>query len=290
MTKVGKMPKDYLKAGRADLAIEAVSFMILSLTYMDALPPAGTIAALIACVFFVTLGVYGFNNVTDFHEDSINKPHSAVMSGRKTCRQILNFSLLCKLFAVISAYFISWAALIVVSVIILGSFFYSSKPIGGGRLKDMFLVKNVTIALLWAMLLLLPMLAWGVAVPFPYFIVVFFVFTHDFISSVLSDLKDVEGDRHAGIMTFPAVYGEKNTLMLLASVNMAGLAAIFAGWLFLDLKIYLVLLPIVCVSRAYMFSLIYSGKQSAADVYHKFDRPTETALGPLAVLGRIFVH
>ena len=284
------MPKDYLKAGRADLAIEAVSFVILGLTYMDALPQVETIIAMIACVFFGAMGTYGFNNVTDFKEDSINKPQSAINAGRKTGRDILNFSLACKLISLISAYFISWAVLAVVSVILLGSFFYSSKPLGGGRLKDVFIVKNVTIAMFWSILLLLPMLAWGAPVPLAYLTVVFFVFTHDFISSVLSDLKDVEGDRHAGIRTFPTVYGEKNTLLLLAVINISGLAAIFAGWMFLGLKTYLILLPLACVLRAYMFSLIYSGEQSAADVYRKFDRPAETSLGPLALIGRLFAR
>ena len=289
-TQVGKMPTDYLKAGRADLALEAVSFVILGLTYLDALPPMEKTVSMLACVFFVTLGTYGFNNVTDSREDSVNKPNSVVISGRKTRRQIMNFSLACKLLAIISAYFISCEVLMLVSIILLGSFFYSSAPLGGERLKDMLLVKNITIALLWSVLLLLPMLAWGAAVPFAYLVVVFFVFTHDFISSVLSDLKDVDGDRHAGIKTFPSVYGEKNTLLLIASINVIGCAAIFSGWMFLGLKTYLILLPLACVSRAYMVSLIYSGKQSAADVYRKFDRPTETALGPLALIGRLLMQ
>ncbi|MFA5930123.1 MAG: UbiA family prenyltransferase [Candidatus Micrarchaeia archaeon] len=270
--------------------MEAISFVILGLTYMDALPPVEKILAMLACVFFVTLGSYGFNSVTDFQEDSVNKPLSQINTGRKTWRDILNFSLACKLLAVASAYFISWAVLAAVSIILLGSFFYSSTPLGGGRLKDMLIIKNITIALLWSVLLLLPMLAWGASIPLAFLAVVFFVFTHDFISSVLSDLKDVEGDRQAGIKTFPSVYGERNTLALLASANILGLAAILAGWMFLGLKPYLFLLPLACASRAYMFSLIYSKRQSAAEVYRKLDRPTETALGPLALVGRLLVH
>jgi geranylgeranylglycerol-phosphate geranylgeranyltransferase len=257
---------------------------------MDVLPPVEKIIAMLVCIFFVTMGAYGINHVTDRNEDLVNKPNSPINTGRKTERQILVFSLACKLIAIVSAALISPAALAVVSIIVLGSFFYSFKLIGGERLKDILIVKNIVIALLWAIVPLLPMLAWGFSVPFAYLIVVFFVFTHDFISSVLSDLKDVKGDKAAGIRTFPSVYGEKNTLLLLASVNLAGILVIIAGWLFLGLKTYLILLPIMVILRSYMIWLIYSGKQSAADVYHKFDRPTETAVGPLALIGRFIMR
>jgi 4-hydroxybenzoate polyprenyltransferase len=257
---------------------------------MGVLPQAEKIIAMLACVFFVTLGAYGFNSVTDFREDAVNKPLSQINTGRKTWRDILNFSLASKLIALVAAYFISWTVLLVVSIILIGSFLYSSKPMGGERLKDMFIVKNITIALLWSLLTLLPMLAWGFSVPFAYMSVVFFVFTHDFISSVLSDLKDVKGDKAAGIRTIPTVFGEKNTLALLSAANILGLLAIFSGWVFLGLKAYLFLLPLACILRAYMIWLIGSDKLPVAEVYRKFDRPTETAFGPLALIGRLIMR
>ncbi len=286
-----KLLKDYLETGRVDLAIEAVSFILLGLTYIEMLPPADKIIAMMVSIFFTTLGVYAFNNVTDYKEDLINKPRSAIIAETISKQNILIYSLTCKLVAMISALFISWAVFAVVSIIILGSIFYSYKPAsGGGRLKDIFIIKNLTIALLWSFVPLIPLLAYGFAVPKEFLVVIFFVFISGFISSITSDLKDMEGDNKAGVKTFSTEYGENVTLIFLNIINTIGLMVIVYGWFFLSLKIYLFLLPLLCISRYYSFWLISRKKKSAAYVYRKYDCLGETALGPLALIGRLFIH
>ena len=121
-------------------------------------------------------------------------------------------------------------------------------------------------------------------------IVIFFVFISGFISTIVSDMKDVEGDKRNGVKTFPTVYGVNKTLAFLTAINSLGLFAIIIGWFFLNLRIYLVLLPIMCISRYYEFWLIKSGKKSAAYVYSKIDCPSETSIGFFALIGRLFVH
>lgn len=284
------MPRDYLEAGRAELAIEAASFIVLGLAYMDVLPPFEKIIPMLSCAFFGTLGIYSFNVVTDRNEDFINKPFSAINLGRKTERHILYFSLICKLIALVSAYLISLAVFDIVGIVILGSFIYSHKMMAGGRLKDMFILKNISVAFFWALTPLIPMLVYEFSIPSAYLAIVFFVFISGFISSMTSDLKDVRGDQKAGIKTFPAVFGMEMTLIFLFVLNTLGVIALAVGWLSMGLKVSMFLLPLVCISRYYSFWLIGTGKKSAAYVYHNIDGPSETAMGPLALLGRLILH
>jgi 4-hydroxybenzoate polyprenyltransferase len=107
---------------------------------------------------------------------------------------------------------------------------------------------------------------------------------------MLSDLKDLDGDKRAGLKTFPTVHGLDATLKLLVIVNTLGIIALISGWLFFSLKVSMFLLPLIAISRYYVLWLVSSGQKSAYYVYDKFDRPTESSIGPLAIIGRLLIH
>lgn len=59
------------------------------------------------------------------------------------------------------------------------------------------------------------------------------VFFYVFIQSyeILYDLRDIRGDRLAGVKTYPSVYGQKNAVLLIDSLIVTAIAVLTAGYL-----------------------------------------------------------
>lgn len=96
--------------------------------------------------------------------------------------------------------------------------FYSIK-ISNFRLKDIVGIKNITIALSWAVIgTFLPL-----AVSFHSFILIslifYFFFIRVFIGSIVFDVRDIEGDRISGVRTIPVAFGEHKTKIFLLILN-----------------------------------------------------------------------
>lgn len=279
------MIKDYLEAGKFVWAVTGVLFIVLGITYIDEPLSFEKIIACLAVGFFMPLGVYSFNLVTDCGEDIINKRNSVVITGRKSSFQIMCFSFLCKGTAILASFFIGWASFTIVFTIAVISFLYSY-GFGFGRFKEMFLLKNITIAMGWSMLLLVPAFAGNFPFEPVFLILVFFVFAHCVISSTISDLKDVEGDSKNNVKTLPTEIGLKRTLLALSLVNAAAFLAIIIGVLFFQLKPYLLILLPVSVDRQYAFWIIEKGAP-VPYVYATIDNPTCAIIGLLGVVGKI---
>lgn len=277
--------KDYFEAGELVWGIAGMTFIILGITYLSVFPPIEKIALGLIVGFFVPLGVYSFNQVTDYREDLVNKKNSVVLSGRKSCEQILAFSFLCKALAIVFSFFISWAALVLVSVIVLTSFLYSYR-FGFGRLKEVPLVKNVSISVAWSILPLIP--AFSVNIPFdPNFLfIALFVFMHCFISSLIADLQDMEGDQKSGIKTLPLMVGIDKTVQILVASNVVAFFAVILGMLFFNVKTYLAIMALI-VTLGCQYAVMAIGKKTMKYIYDYIDKPVYASIGVLALLGRL---
>ncbi len=95
---------------------------------------------------------------------------------------------------------------------------YSIK-ISNFRLKDITGIKNIVVALPWAVIgTFLPL-----AISFRDFSVIllifYFFFTKLFINTILFDVRDIEGDRISDVRTIPVVFGRQKTKNLLLILN-----------------------------------------------------------------------
>jgi 4-hydroxybenzoate polyprenyltransferase len=280
------MFRDFLETGRILLAFGTISFILLGITYLDAPLSWEMVAASLAAGFFTTLGIYSFNHVTDLSEDRVNKPDSALVSGRLSENQILAFSFICKGLAILSAYFVGWASMALVAGAALVSFLYSYRLFGVGRLKDIYVVKSITVAATYAASLGVPVLGVGSGISPTYWILVFFVFIQILIGTIVADLKDVEGDRKSGVKTIPAAIGKERTMVALIALNSIALLALICGFWAWGLKQYLLLLPLVCLWRYYTFGAMYENRMAIEDIYVKMDNPTYIMTGVLALIGK----
>jgi 4-hydroxybenzoate polyprenyltransferase len=171
---------------------------------------------LLAC-FFLTLTTYNLNRLTDLDEDLINAPEKANYAKKHQTGILLTvlgsggaallFASFCDLFAVC----------VILIAIGLGCLY--SVRIFGFRLKDVFVVKNVTIAGTSVICAAFLPLAVHFSINMAISLVAYFVFIKVLINTILFDVRDVEGDRLAGAETVPVLLGKQRTKGLLLGLN-----------------------------------------------------------------------
>jgi 4-hydroxybenzoate polyprenyltransferase len=195
-----------------------VSAVVVAILYVSFLLQDVVIGTLLLiATFFLGISVYSLNRLTDLEEDSVNLPDR----GRffKKNRDYLLFASLESInIAVVLAFFSNPSAIIIILFAFFIAFFY-----GVGthrlRLKNILLLKNITIAgTMTTAAVLLPLMV-HTNIPFIVLMVAYFIFLNIFIESVLHDVRDIEGDRKAGVRTIPASLGRNKTRNLLLLLN-----------------------------------------------------------------------
>jgi 4-hydroxybenzoate polyprenyltransferase len=195
-----------------------VSAVVVAILYVSFLLQDVVIGTLLLiATFFLGISVYSLNRLTDLEEDSVNLPDR----GRffKKNRDYLLFASLESInIAVVLAFFSNPSAIIIILFAFFIAFFY-----GVGthrlRLKNILLLKNITIAgTMTTAAVLLPLVV-HTNIPFIVLMVAYFIFLNIFIESVLHDVRDIEGDRKAGVRTIPASLGRNKTRNLLLLLN-----------------------------------------------------------------------
>lgn len=171
-------------------------------------------------VFLMTFSVYSLNKLTDIEEDAINIPERLnFLSGRK--RRVYFCALGAYLLSVILAFLDKPSTVPIVFIPLAANAVYSSKPIKGlPRLKDIPVMKNISVAVSWALTCtFLPVVhvpgAPGMTIAMVFYIMVVKVF----INTVLYDIRDVKGDCKNGIITMPVLLGTKKTTAVLLALN-----------------------------------------------------------------------
>jgi len=174
--------------------------------------------------FFITFTVYSFDKLSNIKEDSISLPERAgfIYRYRKiiTCAMVASY---------ISAFFLSILknpyALLTVHFPLFIGLIYSIKLLNI-RLKDITGIKNIVVALSWAV----------VGTSFPLAVsfrdvnqivyILYYIFMKFFINTTLFDVRDIKGDSMNGVITIPVFLGLKRTKNLLLILN-----STFIPWL-----------------------------------------------------------
>lgn len=174
--------------------------------------------------FFITFTVYSFDKLSNIKEDSISLPDRAGFI--YTYRKIITVAIIA---SYISAFSLSVLknpfALLVVHFPLFIGLIYSIKILNV-RLKDITGIKNIVVALSWAVV----GTSFPLAVHFRDFnqiiYVFYFIFIKFFINTTLFDVRDIKGDRINGVITIPVYLGLKKTKNLLLILN-----STFIPWL-----------------------------------------------------------
>ena len=170
--------------------------------------------------FLITFSTYSLNKLTDMAEDSINMPERVkFIRGRK--QLILFTSLGAYLLAVPLTFSVAPKALLILFVPLLANLLYSSRLLPGiPRMKDIPVMKNVFVAISWAMVCtLLPSADISNVPRMTVLAVLYFMFVKVFINTTLYDIRDVDGDRASGVKTIPVLLGTRKTTMIQLAIN-----------------------------------------------------------------------
>ncbi|MGZ4864081.1 MAG: UbiA family prenyltransferase [Halobacteriota archaeon] len=195
--------------------IGAVMAAILYFSFL--LQSISSSTLLLLATFFLAISVYSLNKVTDLEEDSINLPNRARFV--KKNRDLLLFVSLESInIAVVLAFFSNpYAIVLVLFPFYIGALY--SIGVRRLRIKNVLLVKNIIAAATCTVAAVLLPLAVHVDIPLIVLMVAYFIFLKLFINSVLFDVRDIEGDRKAGVQTIPVSLGRKKTRNLLLLLN-----------------------------------------------------------------------
>lgn len=148
--------------------------------------------------FFITMGAYAYNNITDSREDKINRHRINPLSVSRLGYAIVMLSLSIGFFF---SFFLSVYSILFCTLGIFVSISYSLF-----RLKNYFLVKNLYTGFGVSLVFLAGASYVSYDIILYYLSISFFIF----IGSAISDLRDYTGDKLIKINTMPVSLGYDN--------------------------------------------------------------------------------
>lgn len=162
-------------------------------------------------VFFLTFSIYQDNRLTDEGEDATNDPEGLKNALRHEALITYATFYLLSMVSLVIAFQFGQSAFLTTAIVILIGFLYNHKCFpaflsrrlnGARRLKDIYIVKNLTPPIDWATaLVFLPLFFEGQALSLKAWICWGYVFICAFFVEVMWDMRDHRGDLMSGIKT-----------------------------------------------------------------------------------------
>ena len=169
--------------------------------------PAISVILPVFVVMFFTIGANTLNDYFDYEIDKINRPDRAISSGLVLRNQALILSLFSFIIGVLIALRLNKdSQLLSIGVSLPLIIAYNVK------LKNYALIGNIIVSLILAMSFIYAGLVFKKTEPL--IIPALLAFGLTLIREIVKDLADIKGDKSAGLMTFPIVYGKKKTIIL----------------------------------------------------------------------------
>ena len=169
--------------------------------------PAISVILPVFVVMFFTMGANTLNDYFDYEIDKINRPDRAISSGLVLRNQALILSLFSFIIGVLIALKLNKdSQLLSIGVSLPLIIAYNVK------LKNYPLIGNIIVSLILAMSFIYAGLVFKKTEPL--IIPALLAFGLTLIREIVKDLADIKGDKSAGLMTFPIVYGKKKTIIL----------------------------------------------------------------------------
>lgn len=173
--------------------------------------------SLLLSAYLLTFTVYSVDKLSNIKEDSINLTKRADFIGRH--KRIITYATAFSYATALTLSFLkNLLTIFVILFPICMGLVYSIK-ISNFRLKDILAVKNITIAISWAVMgTFLP-----ISVSSKSFMLIalvfYFIFIKCVVNTVIFDIRDIKGDRISGVKTIPVFLGRNKTKILLLALN-----------------------------------------------------------------------
>lgn len=200
-------------------------------------------------VFLISFSVYTLDKIADLDKDITNMPERMrFLKGRKNL--VLTCAIAAFLFSMILTFLDKPLSLLIILVPVGANAIYGTRLIPGlPRLKDIPVMKNVVVAVSWALVtILIPALHLANPESWIVFMIVYFMFIKTFIDTVLYDVRDVKGDRENGVRTIPVLIGPEKTVIVLLALN----STLLFGLIFVDAALKLLMMALIIYGYAYV--------------------------------------
>jgi geranylgeranylglycerol-phosphate geranylgeranyltransferase len=151
------------------------------------------------------------NDIYDIGIDKINKPLRPLPSDKIKIKEAYALYFIFIVLSIFISALVNEKALAIVLISILILFFYSK------YLKRVPIIGNITIAILTGLVFIFG----GIAVENPAAAIIpaVFAFLINLIREIVKDMEDVEGDKRAGVITFPIKFGFQKSKIFISLVT-----------------------------------------------------------------------
>jgi geranylgeranylglycerol-phosphate geranylgeranyltransferase len=216
------------------------------------------------------------NDIFDLDVDKVNRPERVLPSNRMKKSEAYFFFAIFNLTALIFAYFVNIACLVISIFAIIIVFFYSL------YFKKVILLGNFIVGFLTGMAFVYG----GLAVDSleTSIIPAFYAMVINFVREIIKDVEDMEGDKEAGIDTYPLIFGADASFFVSKIVI---LAFAFITLLPYVLKIYsfYYLLIVLAIDTSLIYFSFGLKKESSKREINNFSKllKVNMVLGLLAV-------
>lgn len=214
-------------------------------------------------VFCMIFTAYSINRKSDIEEDDVNREFGS----RKLAERVYYLGVGSLATGVTAAALagplVLAPVLLFAAVLVIYSVKLLPKSFRFRRLKEVPFVKNLSVAAAYSMLVVFSMMAYS-SVYWREAALVFWSLLgiNVFISTVIPDIRDIEGDRAAGIRTLPVILGGSKSRKLLLGVNTLGLIILAAS---IHTGTLLITAGVLFLSQMLEYAIIWLSKQERAD-------------------------
>jgi 4-hydroxybenzoate polyprenyltransferase len=191
----------------------------------------------ILTVFLLTFSIYQYNRLTDDIEDTVNDPESLISAVKNDLLITYVIFYLFSFVSLVIAFRFGQSAFLAVTFITVIGYLYNQKIFpafisrrlnGARRLKDIYIVKNLTPPLDWATaLVFLPLFYAGRPLSPKAWICWGYVFICAFFIEVMWDMRDRRGDLLGGIKTIGNSFSFLQTKRLLIAASILSGAMLY---------------------------------------------------------------
>ena len=219
---------------------------------------------LLFMAYLFSLGAYSINRISDFEQDTVSHPdRTAYLKGRKGALKAIAagcFALGYVLALLRNAIF--FGALLIPLVLAVAYSVSSGKmrgALGVSRLKDVTLVKNLTISFGWS---LIPVLVglYYLDVPAAVLGLAPFIFLRLMVNTIFFDQRDLAADSTFGVKTLPVKIGMAKSTRVMDVIDLAS-GAYIIGLVAVGVAPFFALALLVFVPYSFAYrALAKSGK------------------------------
>lgn len=227
-----------------------VSYLIAS----HLAPDYGTLGLLAVSSYFLVLGVYVLNDITDMSVDAINSPKRPLASGAASKSHAMALSVFSIIIALLLSALINVPTLAIYMFCLFLGLSYSVPRI---HAKKTFLFKAIVPSSGAALISMAGGMAAQSLEPTIFFAAMAFAL-FALVTLLLGDISDIKGDIASGVRSFPVVIGPRNAILFAMAIPLllAGLGVVLFRVADLNLVFVFLLIGLSAYCTITMRSLI----------------------------------